>query len=91
MFWITEREFYQTICVRRRGWLFSDTAKGAKEPVVYSIVETAKANKLNIYMYLVHILSKMSRLDFKTDPTLLDDFMPWSEKIPDYCRTQNNN
>ena len=56
--------------------------------LVYSIVETAKANKLNVYMYmyLVHILSKMPGLDLKTDPALLDDFMPWSEKIPDYCR-----
>jgi len=72
--------------VGRRGWLFSDTAKGAKaSAVVYSIVETAKANNLNVYMYLVHILSKMPELDFKTDPALLDDFMPWSEKIPNYC------
>lgn len=73
--------------VGRRGWLFSDTTKGAKaSAVVYSIVETAKANNLNVYMYLVHIFSKMPGLDFKTDPALLDDFMPWSQKIPDYCR-----
>ena len=76
--------------VGRRGWLFSDTAKGAKSSaIVYSIVETAKANKLNVYMYLVHIFSQMPGLDFKTDPALLDDFMPWSQKIPDYCRNTN--
>ena len=74
-------------CVGRKGWLFSDTTKGAKaSAVVYSLVETAKANKLNVYMYLVHIFSKMPGTDFKSDPSLLDDFLPWSQKLPDYCR-----
>ena len=36
-------------CVGRKGWLFSDTTKGAKaSAVVYSLIETAKANKLNV-------------------------------------------
>jgi len=73
--------------IGRKGWLFADTTKGAKaSAVVYSIVETAKANKLNVFMYLVHILSTMPGADFKTDPSLLEEFMPWSEKLPDYCR-----
>ena len=73
--------------VGRKGWLFCDTTKGAKaSAVVYSIVETAKANKLNVFMYLVHIFSKMPGADFMTDSSLLEDFMPWSKKLPDYCR-----
>jgi transposase len=73
--------------IGRKGWLFADTTKGAgASAVVYSIVETAKANGLNVYMYLVHILSKMPATDFKTDPSLLEDLMPWSQKLPDYCR-----
>jgi hypothetical protein len=73
--------------IGRKGWLFSDTTKGAEaSAVAYSIVETAKANKLNVYMYLVHILSKMPGADFKTEPLLLEDLMPWSQKLPDYCR-----
>ncbi|WP_131920943.1 transposase domain-containing protein [Heliophilum fasciatum] len=54
--------------------------------MVYSIVETAKANNLNVFMYLVHLLSQLPGVDFKADPSLLADFMPWSEKLPDYCR-----
>lgn len=78
-------------CVGRKGWLFSDTTKGAKaSAVVYSIVETAKANKLNVYMYLVHIFSKMPGSDIKSDPSLINDFMPWSEKLPEYCRNTNH-
>lgn len=73
--------------IGRKGWLFADTTKGAKaSATVYSIVETAKANNLNVYMYLVHIFSKMPGIDFETNPSLLEDFMPWSHKLPDYCR-----
>jgi len=77
--------------IGRKGWLFSDTTKGAKaSAVAYSIVETAKVNKLNVYMYLVHIFSQMPGANFKADPSLLEDFMPWSEKLPDYCRNTKN-
>lgn len=77
--------------VGRKGWLFADTKKGAtSSAIVYSIVETAKANNLNVYMYLVHVFSNLPGTDFKGDPSLLEDFMPWSEKIPDYCRNSKN-
>lgn len=73
--------------VGRKGWLFADTTKGAQaSALVYSIVETAKANNLNVYMYLVHILSKMPAIDFETNPSLLEDLMPWSDMLPSYCR-----
>ncbi len=73
--------------VGRKSWLFSDTKKGAKSSaIVYSLVETAKANDLNVYMYLVHIFSTMPKLDFQRNPALLEDLMPWSEKLPSYCR-----
>lgn len=77
--------------IGRKSWLFADTKKGAtSSAIVYSIVETAKANNLNVYMYLVHIFSNMPGTDFKGDPLLLEDFMPWSDKIPDYCRNTKN-
>ena len=67
--------------------LFADTKKGAQSSaIVYSIVESAKANKINPYMYLVHIFQTMPSLDFKDDPTLLESLMPWSPELPDYCR-----
>jgi hypothetical protein len=71
----------------RKAWLFADTTRGAKaSATVYSIVETAKANQLNPYMYLVHLFTKMPSMDFKKNPSLLEDLMPWSQKLPDYCR-----
>lgn len=71
----------------RKAWLFADTKKGAQfSAIVYSIVESAKANKINPYMYLVHIFQKMPGLDFKNEPALLEKLMPWSAELPDYCR-----
>ena len=72
--------------VGRKSWQFSATKKGAQSSaIVHSIVETAKANSLNIYMYLVHLFNEMPGLDFKNDPSLMEDMMPWSLKLPDYC------
>jgi len=46
----------------RKAWLFCNTADGAKaSAVIYSIVETAKANGLKPYIYLSHILEVMPR------------------------------
>lgn len=70
----------------RKNWLFADTPRGANaSAVVYSIIETAKVNKLNPYMYLVHLFTKMPSLDFKNDPSVIEDLLPWSSKLPPYC------
>ena len=77
--------------VGRKAWLFADTKKGAtSSAIVYSIVETAKANNLNVYMYLKHIFSKMPGMDFKDNPSLLQDLLPWSAKLPEDCRNNKN-
>lgn len=73
--------------IGRKGWLFADTPKGATaSAVVYSIVETAKANGLNVYAYLVHLFRQLPSTDFADELSLLDDFMPWSPRLPDSCR-----
>ena len=39
--------------VGRRNWLFSGTSEGAEaSALLYSLIETAKANKLEPYTYL---------------------------------------
>ena len=44
--------------VGRKGWLFSDTAAGAHaSAVIYSLVETAKANGLGPYTWLKRVLT----------------------------------
>ncbi len=46
----------------RRNWSFSKSQAGAKASanLYSSLIETAKANKLNIYDYLTHVFKKLS-------------------------------
>jgi transposase len=61
----------------RRAWLFSQTANGANaSATLYSIVETAKANGLVPYDYLVHVMEKIMQGD--TEP---EQLLPWNVKL----------
>lgn len=70
----------------RKNWLFSDTQRGAKaSAIVYSVIETAKANQLNPYMYLVFLLTKLPGLKELAAESLIP-YLPWSSALPDWCR-----
>ena len=75
----------------RKNFLFHDTVKGAKaSAVVYTLTETAKANGLNIRLYLETVMAKM--LDYKNEPdSILEELMPWSEAMQQSCNLNNGN
>ena len=65
----------------RKNWLFSTSTKGAEaSATVFSLIETAKANKLDPYDYIEFILDYLPQQDLE-DPKKLDWFLPWSEEI----------
>ena len=70
------------IVVGRKNWLFCDTQAGANASViVFSVLETAKANGLNPEAYLKHLLSVLPER-FAVDPlAAVDDLLPWAEEI----------
>jgi len=73
--------------VGRKNWLFSDTPKGADaSAIVYSIVETAKANQLNVFTYLHYLLLYMPDVDYRNHPEEMEDMMPWSERAQQECK-----
>lgn len=73
--------------VGRKNWLFADTPKGASaSAAVYSLIETAKANGLNVFAYLQHLLLYMPDTDWQNHPEELDDLMPWSPEVQEQCR-----
>ena len=66
----------------RKNWLFSTSTKGAKaSAAVFTLIETAKANRLNPYDYIEFILDYLPQQDLVEDPERLDWFLPWSEEI----------
>ena len=75
--------------VGRANWHIIDTVHGAEaSAIVYSLVETAKANKLKIYEYLKHLLTEIPKHMDDTSLDFLDDLLPWSENLPEECRKQ---
>ena len=67
--------------VGRKNWLFSATPKGATaSALVYTMVEMAKANELNIYKYLTYLLEQRPSEDMSDEQleALLNvyDFLP---------------
>jgi len=48
--------------IGRKNWLFSQTATGANaSAIIYSIIETAKANDLNVFEYVMNCLDQLSK------------------------------
>lgn len=73
--------------VGRKNWLFADTPKGADaSAAVYSLVETAKANGLNVNKYLQYVLQFMSATTWQNNPEFLDEIMPWDAGVQKRCR-----
>lgn len=71
--------------VGRKGWLFCDSPKGATaSAIVYSIVEMAKANGLNIYEYLNFLLKQ--RLSETIEDQEMDFIAPWGQKAIAQCK-----
>ena len=69
----------------RRNWLFSYTIEGAQAvAVLFTLVETAKANQAHPYYYLKYLLEVLPKQKISKDTSFLDDLMPWSEAYRDY-------
>jgi len=50
--------------VGRKNWLFSTSVKGVKASAnLYSLIETAKANGLEPYVYLRHVFTELPKAD----------------------------
>ena len=73
--------------VGRANWHIIDTIHGAQaSAIMYSLVETAKANELKIYEYLKYLLTEIPKHMEDTDRSFLDDLLPWSASLPDSCK-----
>lgn len=60
--------------IGRKNWLFANTAKGAQaSAVLYSIIETAKANGLIPFDYLKYLLEELPG-----NPDDIDYLLPWN-------------
>ncbi|WP_018015916.1 transposase domain-containing protein, partial [Teredinibacter turnerae] len=65
--------------IGRKNWLFSKSQAGAKASAnLYSLIETAKANKLNIYDYLTHVFKELPNAQSIED---VEALLPWNANL----------
>lgn len=69
--------------IGRKNFLFANTPRGAQSSaVMYSLIETAKENRLDPYRYLVYVLKTAKDLD-QTKADWVDRLLP--ENAPSEC------
>ena len=63
--------------IGRKNWMFSNTASGAEaSAVLYSLIETAKANGLTPFNYLMYLLEELPKRSEDLEP-----LMPWNADL----------
>ena len=70
-------------CIGKKNWQMIDTINGAKSSaIIYSIVETAKADNLKPFDYVQYLLEEIPKHMNDRDCSFLENLLPWSEKLP---------
>jgi len=78
-----EREA-KSYAVSRKNSLFHTSVDGATaSSIIYSLVETAKANNLNVFQYIYTLLLYMP--GYKDRPEGIEQLLPWSDFIKEHC------
>jgi len=63
--------------IDRKNFLFANTPRGAKaSAIMFSIIETAKENKLNPFSYLTYIFQNAPNWDIRNDINALERLLP---------------
>lgn len=70
--------------VHRKNWLFADSVAGAKaNAIMYSFIESAKINNLNIYRYINYLLESLPQIENINNEEDLKKYLPWFKDIPE--------
>ena len=79
----------RTFTIGRKNRMTINTVRGADaSAIIYSVTETARANGLNVYYYMKHLLTELKqvvRADGSIDEKDLEILMPWSNVLPAEC------
>lgn len=71
----------------RKAWLFANSTQGAdSSAMIYSLIITAKENKLKIYDYLVYLFKHLAASRTDLNSLDLEPLMPWSITLPEQFR-----
>ena len=72
--------------IGRKNFVIIDSSNGARaSAIIYSLVETAKANQLNVYQYFELLLTEIPKHMDDKNLSFLDDLLPWSPSVQEKC------
>ena len=72
--------------IGRKNFVLIDSSNGARaSAMIYSLVETAKANHLNVYEYFELLLTEIPKHMNDTNLSFLDELLPWSPNVQEKC------
>ena len=80
----------RSFCLHKHAWKLIDSIHGAQSSaIIYSITETAKANNLNPFRYLAHVLTVLKDHQNDTEYSFIEELLPWSDQSPETCRSKS--
>lgn len=74
----------KSYAIGRKASLFHASVAGANaSAIIYSLVETAKKNNLNVFQYIYTLLLYMP--GYKNESEGMEQLLPWSDFIKEHC------
>lgn len=72
--------------IGRKNFVLIESSRGANaSAILYSLVETAKANNLNTFEYFNLLLTEVPKHMGDKNLRFLDDLLPWSPRVQSEC------
>ena len=72
--------------IGRKNFVLIESSNGAKaSAILYSLVETAKANGLNTFEYFNFLLSEIPQHMDDRNLKFIDDLLPWAPRVQKEC------
>ena len=72
--------------IGRKNFVMIESSNGAKaSAILYSLVETAKANLINTFEYFNLLLTEIPQHMDDKDLRFIDDLLPWSPRVQKEC------
>ena len=82
-------KYISPFTIGRKNYLFCESVNGGKaSAIIYSIVETAKTDGLNVYKYLEFLITitELSKRKKKNTLYHIDDLLLWANTPQKQCK-----
>ena len=78
------------ITIGHKKFVMIESSNGAKaSAILYSLVETAKANMINTFEYFNLMLTEIPQHMDAKDLRFIDNLLPWSPRVQKECSSRH--